>query len=117
MVKHKKVFISGCALLAGLLAAPASAQLVIRNGDVSVKFGVLGQFWGDWTQDSTAGPQGYQQNLYLRRAGSSWVEISARTSVSSSKRTIPKLGINPKIAKLRVHAAGCLHGVENPTID
>ena len=67
MIKHKKVFICGCALLAGVLAGRASAQLAIHNGDVTVKFGVLGQFWGDWTQDSTAGTQGYQQNLYLRR--------------------------------------------------
>jgi hypothetical protein len=40
------------------------AQLQIRNEDVAVKFGFLGQFRADWTQDST---QGYQQNLYMRR--------------------------------------------------
>jgi hypothetical protein len=54
--------------LAVLAAVPASAQLVLKNEDVNIRFGVLGQFQGDWSQDSTAGSQGYQQNLFLRRA-------------------------------------------------
>jgi hypothetical protein len=45
---------------------PGAAQLQINNEDVSVKFGFLGQFRADWTQDSS-GPQAYQQNLYMRR--------------------------------------------------
>ena len=49
------------------IAVPACAQLQIRNEDLNMKIGFEGQFWGDWNQDSTAGPQGYQQNLYLRR--------------------------------------------------
>jgi len=51
--------------------APASAQLEIKNEDVSVKFGFQGQFWADWTQNATApsaGPQGWAQNFYLLRA-------------------------------------------------
>ena len=96
MIKHKKVFIYACALLAGLLAERASAQLAIHNGDVTVKFGVLGQFWGDWTQDSTAGPRGYQQNLYLRRArfimgGDIGENVSFFLETDD-----PKLGLNPK---------------------
>ena len=96
MIKHKKVFICGCALLAGVLAGRASAQLAIHNGDVTVKFGVLGQFWGDWTQDSTAGTQGYQQNLYLRRArfimgGDIGDNVSFFLETDD-----PKLGLNPK---------------------
>jgi hypothetical protein len=47
-------------------ARPGAAQLQINNEDVSVKFGVLGQFWADWTQDPS-GSQSYQQNLYMRR--------------------------------------------------
>jgi hypothetical protein len=47
-------------------ARPGAAQLQISSEDVSVKFGFLGQFRGDWTQDAT-GSQGYQQNLYMRR--------------------------------------------------
>jgi hypothetical protein len=96
MIKHKKVFIFGCTLLAGMLASPASAQFAIRNGDASIKVGMLGQFWGDWTQDSTAGPQGYQQNLYLRRVrfimgGDVGDDISFFFETDD-----PKLGITPK---------------------
>jgi hypothetical protein len=61
-----------CAIAAviafALVSVPAKAQIVVKNEDVSIKFGVLGQLWGDWTQDSTSGVQGYQQNLYIRRA-------------------------------------------------
>ena len=46
---------------------PLSAQIVVKNEDVSFRFGVQGQLWADWTQDSS-GAQGYQQNFYLRRA-------------------------------------------------
>ena len=96
MKKPFRVSFFGCALLAGLLAGRASAQLVIRNGDASIKFGVLGQFWGDWAQDSTAGPQGYQQNLYLRRArfimgGDIGDNVSFFLETDD-----PKLGLNPK---------------------
>src|ERR1022692_4606699 len=55
-------------IMLALAPAPAQAQIVVKNEDVSIKFGVLGQLWGDWTQDSTSGTQGYQQNLYVRRA-------------------------------------------------
>ena len=48
------------------LPAPAPAQIVVKNEDVTFKLGVQGQLWGDWTQDSS-GTQGYQQNFYLRR--------------------------------------------------
>lgn len=63
--------VPGCVLMTALAVAPASAQLQIKNEDVTLKFGVQGQFWADWTQDSTAasaGPQGYAQNFYLLRA-------------------------------------------------
>ncbi len=63
------------ALAGGLMlvwaSAPASAQLQIKNEDVTIKFGIQGQFWADWTQDATAasaGTQAYQQNFFLRRA-------------------------------------------------
>src|SRR5690348_2694482 len=61
-----------CALAAIILlapaAVPAAAQIAVKNEDVTIKFGVLGQIWGNFTQDSTSGVQGYQQNLYIRRA-------------------------------------------------
>lgn len=48
--------------------APLFAQVSIKHEDVTFNFGIQGQFWADWTQDSSAGQQGYHQNLYLRRA-------------------------------------------------
>ncbi len=86
-------------LMLALVPAPASAQLQIKNEDVTIKFGIQGQFWADWTQDSTAasaGPQGYQQNFYLRRArlmmgGNIGDNISFFFQTDD-----PKLGITPK---------------------
>ncbi len=58
------------AVIASLVvtATPAQGQIAIKTEDATFKFGFQGQLWADWTQDSTAGEQGYQQNLYLRRA-------------------------------------------------
>jgi len=55
----------GGAMMLGT-AIPAMAQLQIQSEDATIKFGFLGQFWGDWNQDAT-GTQAYQQNLYMRR--------------------------------------------------
>lgn len=41
-------------LMLGLAPMPASAQLEIKNEDVSVRFGIEAQFWADWSQDATA---------------------------------------------------------------
>jgi hypothetical protein len=78
-----------------LLPITAIAQITVKNEDVTFKFGVLGQIWGDWTQDST-GSQGYQQNFYLRRArfvmgGDIGKDISFFVETDD-----PKLGITPK---------------------
>ncbi len=83
------------AFLLALVPAPATAQIVVKNEDVSFKFGIQGQLWGDWTQDST-GAQGYQQNYYLRRAriifgGDIGKDISFFVETDD-----PKLGITPK---------------------
>ncbi len=83
-----------CALV--LAVFPASAQIVLSNNEgVTFKFGVQGQLWADWTQDSS-GAQGYQQNLYLRRAriimgGDIGGDVSFFFETDD-----PKLGINPK---------------------
>ena len=87
------------ALFLALASAPASAQLQIKNEDVTIKFGFVGQFWADWTQDATAasaGSQGYQQNFFLRRArimmgGNVGDKISFFFQTDD-----PKLGITPK---------------------
>ncbi len=83
------------ALLPALVPMPASAQIVVKNEDVTFRFGVQGQLWADWTQDST-GSQGYQQNFYLRRArlifgGDIGKDISFFVETDD-----PKLGITPK---------------------
>jgi Phosphate-selective porin O and P len=57
-------------MLASLLLLPAAAQIKISSNDEqqSISFGIEGQAWADFQQDqNTTGPQGYQQNLYLRR--------------------------------------------------
>jgi hypothetical protein len=99
--KHSKralLSATGWALMLGA-AAPASAQLQITNEDVSIKFGIQGQFWADWTQDATApsaGAQGFQQSFYLRRArlmlgGNIGHNISFFVQTDD-----PKLGLTPK---------------------
>ncbi|HWC95790.1 MAG TPA: porin [Candidatus Sulfopaludibacter sp.] len=85
----------GRLLIACLLILPAYAQIVVKNEDVTFKFGVQGQLWADWTQDSS-GAQGYQQNFYLRRArlimsGDIGKDISFFFETDD-----PKLGITPK---------------------
>src|SRR5450432_1073264 len=86
-------------LMLAMLPAPASAQLQIKNEDVTIKFGIQGQFWADFNQDATAasaGAQGYQQNFYLRRArlmlgGNIGDKISFFLQTDD-----PKLGLTPK---------------------
>jgi hypothetical protein len=81
-----------------LVAAPVSAQLQIKTEDATLKFGVQGQFWADYTQDATApsvGSQGYAQNFYLLRArlmlgGTIGDKISFFFQTDD-----PKLGLSP----------------------
>lgn len=64
--KHARNWSAAAALTLALAGVPAMAQLTISNEDVDLKFGIQGQFWGDWTE--APGTEGYAQNLYLRRA-------------------------------------------------
>lgn len=50
------------------LSYTAQAQLQISNENVTMKFGIQGQLWADWTQGDAVADRGYAQNLYLRRA-------------------------------------------------
>jgi hypothetical protein len=84
-----------CLLILAAFSVPACAQIVVRNEDVTFKFGVQGQIWADWTQDSS-GSQGYQQNFFLRRAriivgGDVGKDVSFFFETDD-----PKLGITPK---------------------
>lgn len=89
---------TGCVLMLALAAVPVHAQLKIENEDVTLRFGIQGQFWADWTQDATApsaGPQGYAQNYYLLRdrlmmAGKIGDRISFFFQTDD-----PKLGLSP----------------------
>ena len=76
-------------------AAPVSAQIIVKNEDVSFKFGVQGQLWGDWTQDAS-GSQGYQQNFYLRRARLIMSGDVGKDLSFFFETDDPKLGITPK---------------------
>ena len=85
----------GCVLMIGFVSVPSSAQMAVKNGDVTFKFGIQGQLWADWTQDSS-GTQGYQQNFYLRRAriivgGDIGKDIEFFLETDD-----PRLGITPK---------------------
>jgi Phosphate-selective porin O and P len=95
-IKHILLTTGAIAVLLALIAAPAAAQIVIKSEDATFKFGFQGQLWADWTQDSTAANQGYQQNLYLRRArlllsGDIGHDISFFVETDS-----PNLGKTPK---------------------
>ncbi|MEI9974398.1 MAG: hypothetical protein WDO73_21540 [Ignavibacteriota bacterium] len=68
---HRTLFsVIVCTLMLALVSTPASAQLQLKTEDITIRFGFQGQFWADYTQDSTApsaGNQGYAQNFYLLR--------------------------------------------------
>jgi hypothetical protein len=81
-----------------LLPAPASAQLQIKSEDVTLKFGIQGQFWADYTQDATApsaGNQGYAQNFYLLRARLMMAGTIGDNISFFFQTDDPKLGLSP----------------------
>jgi hypothetical protein len=81
-----------------LVPAPASAQLQIKNEDITIKFGFQGQFWADWTQDATApsaGNQGYAQNYYLLRARLMFGGAIGDNISFFFQTDDPKLGLSP----------------------
>jgi hypothetical protein len=85
----------GSVLLLAAFSMPATAQIVVKNEDVTFKFGVQGQLWADWTQDSS-GTQGYQQNFYLRRARLIMAGDVGKDISFFFETDDPKLGITPK---------------------
>ena len=87
-----------CTLMLALLPAPASAQLQLKTEDITLKFGIQGQFWADWTQDATAataGPQGYAQNFYLLRARLMMAGTIGDNISFFFQTDDPKLGLSP----------------------
>ena len=81
-----------------LVSAPAYAQFQLKTEDASVRFGFLGQFWADWTQDATAasaGPQGYAQNFYLLRARLMFGGTIGDKITYFFQTDDPKLGLSP----------------------
>jgi hypothetical protein len=85
----------GCVLMLTAVSVPASAQIVVKNGDVDFKFGIQGQLWADWTQDSS-GAQNYQQNFYFRRARIIFGGDIGKDISFFFETDDPKLGITPK---------------------
>jgi hypothetical protein len=94
-LRFRLLLLAGIGFFLVLGCIPSTAQIVVKNNDVTMKFGVLGQMWADWTQDSS-GAQNYQQNFYLRRvrlimAGDIGKEISFFFETDD-----PRVGITPK---------------------
>ena len=96
-LRIKTILFSGVGsfVMLAAMSSPARGQIVVKSEDTTFRFGVLGQLWADWTQDSS-GAQGYQQNFYLRRArlvvaGDIGKDISFFFETDD-----PKLGITPK---------------------
>jgi hypothetical protein len=86
----------GCVLMLGFISVPLSAQVVLKaSDDVTFKFGIQGQLWADWTQDSS-GTQGYQQNFYLRRARIIMGGDIGKNIDFFFETDDPRLGITPK---------------------
>src|SRR5580765_90078 len=76
-------------VIATLAATPLVAQIAVESEEISARFGVQGQLWANWSQDSTATVPGYTQN-FIFGAPASWrAERSAATSPSFS-RPIPQ---------------------------
>jgi hypothetical protein len=84
-----------CCLMLAAATAPADAQIVVKNEDVTFKFGVQGQLWADWAQDPS-GRQGYQQNFFLRRARIIVAGDVGKDVSFFFETDDPKLGITPK---------------------
>jgi len=85
-------------MVLALVTTPASAQLQIKNEDVTIKFGIQGQFWADFTQDATApsaGNQGYAQNYYLLRARMMMGGNIGENISFFFQTDDPKLGLSP----------------------
>ena len=86
---------AGCLLMLAVASVPASGQIVVSNEDVTFKFGIQGQLWADWTQDSS-GTQAYQQNFYLRRARIIFAGDVGNDISFFFETDDPKLGITPR---------------------
>jgi hypothetical protein len=84
-----------CVLIVAFFSVPAGAQIVVKNEDVTFKFGVQGQLWADWTQDPS-GSQAYQQNFFLRRARIIVAGDVGKDVSFFFETDDPKLGITPK---------------------
>jgi hypothetical protein len=106
-------------VLCALAGAPlAEAQVVVKvNEDVNFKFGVLGQFQGDWLEDP--GRDDTQQNLFIRRIRllfggqvakkvSFFVETDAPNlgkTVGGAKNIAPQLIVQDAYGEVKFHNA------------
>lgn len=99
MPRQRLSLIPSCAILAvtcALTPPPAAAQITLKNEDVTFKLGFQGQLWANWAQDSTAGAQGYQQNLFLRRGRLLMSGDIGPTASFFIETDSPNLGRTPK---------------------
>ena len=85
-----RVVLLALALLC-FLPSPAVSQVQIKvNEDVNFKFGVLGQFQGEWLEDADG--DGTQQNLFLRRARMLVAGQVAKNVTFFFETDVPNLG-------------------------
>jgi hypothetical protein len=109
------------AILHIVAAAPAVAQVQIKvNDDVNFRFGVLGQFQGEWVEDPVEDDT--QQNLFLRRIRllfggqvaknvTFFVETDAPNlgkTVNGNKNISPDLVVQDAYAEVKFHNAFAL---------
>lgn len=114
-VSRMAAFVAGALILT---AGPARGQAQIKvNENVNIKFGVLGQFWGDWLEDPTQDDT--QQNLFIRRVRllvggqvaknvSFFIETDAANlgrTVNGVKNISPQVIVQDAYGEVRFHDA------------
>ena len=84
-----------CFLILAAVSVPAGAQIVVKNEDVTFKFGVRARF-GPTGRRIRPARQGYQQNFFLRRARIIVAGDVGKDVSFFFETDDPKLGITPK---------------------
>src|ERR1035441_8598352 len=97
----------GCVLMLGIISVPSSAQVVLKaSDDVTFKFGIQGQLWADWTQDSS----GAHDVGNLHHAGRLTPPgTPARYKTSRRSQGVARLNHISRISEELVHLTGLIN--------